>query len=59
MKYIKGFEKAVVAFVLALIAALEAEVQSGATFNVKTVLLAAGTAVLTAAGVYSTPNSKV
>lgn len=48
--------KALVALVVAFIAALVAQVQSGSTFNEKTLLLALGTAVVTATSVHTVPN---
>jgi len=59
MNLLKGAEKAVAGFVVAFIAALVAEVQAGTNLNVKALLLALGTAVVTSFSVYSVKNSQV
>lgn len=48
--------KALTALVVAFIAALIAQVNSGGTLDRKTVLIALGTAIVTAASVHTTPN---
>lgn len=57
VSYYKRAKKAVHASLIAFIAALVAQVQAGATFDWKVVLLAIGVALVTHAGVYATTNA--
>lgn len=57
-KYWKQAKKAIVGSVTAFVGALVAQVQAGATFGWKVVLLALGTAVITHAGIYSVNNEE-
>jgi hypothetical protein len=56
VNYWRTAKKAVLGSVVAFIAALIAEIQSGSAFDVKSVLLALGTAVVTHATVYQVSN---
>jgi hypothetical protein len=54
--YLQYAAKAVYGSLVAFVAALVAQVQSGANFDVKCVLLALGTAIVTHATVYQVSN---
>jgi len=52
------FDKAIVGFLIASVAALMAEVNDGAIFDLKTVLFAVGTGLVTSGGVYLKNNKE-
>lgn len=56
MKKLQNYSKAILGFLVAFVGALVSEVNTGTNLNQKTVLLALGTAVVTAYAVFQARN---
>lgn len=56
LKQIQKYNKALTGFVVAFVAALVAEINTGTNLDSKSLLLALGTALVTSYGVFQVPN---